>query len=192
MTDIVIAGVGGQGVLSVAGIIARAARAEGMAVKQTEVHGMAQRGGAVEATLRISPEPIASELIARGTAAMVIGLEPVEALRHLGSLAPGGVLLTAAEPMTNIDDYPPLEQVHDRVRSIGGHLVEALRIAKDSGSPRSVNVVMVGAASSFLPLGAASLEDAIREAFADKGERVIEINLNAFRAGRAALSAIPR
>jgi indolepyruvate ferredoxin oxidoreductase beta subunit len=192
VTDIVIAGVGGQGVLSVAGIIARAARAEGMAVKQTEVHGMAQRGGAVEATLRISPDPIASELIARGTAAMVIGLEPVEALRHLRSLAPGGVLLTAAEPMTNIADYPPLEQIHDRVRALGGHLVEALRIAKDAGSPRSVNVVMVGAASSFLPLGVASLEDAIREAFAAKGDRVIEINLNAFRAGRAALSSLPR
>lgn len=187
-TDIVIAGVGGQGVLSVAAIVARAARSEGLEVKQTEVHGMAQRGGAVQATLRISPQPIRSELVPRHTATMILGLEPVEALRYLEYLSPEGVLVTAAEPVTNVTDYPRLDEVHEVVRRIGGHLVDALRLAKESGSPRSANVVMVGAASVYLPLPAKALEAAVTGAFATKGARVIEINLAAFRAGRAVLS----
>lgn len=187
-SDIVIAGVGGQGVLSVAAIIARAARTEGLEVKETEVHGMAQRGGAVQATLRISPNPIASELVPRHTAAMILGLEPVEALRHLDYLSSDGVLITAAEPVTNVPDYPRLDEVHEVVRRIGGHLVEAFRLAKESGSPRAANVVMVGAASVFLPLPVGSLEAVVTEAFAVKGERMIGINLAAFRAGRAILS----
>lgn len=190
-TDIVIAGVGGQGVLSVAAIVARAARSEGLEVKQTEVHGMAQRGGAVQATLRISPQPIRSELVPRHTAAMILGLEPVEALRYLEYLSPEGVLVTAAEPVTNVTDYPSLEEVHEAVCRIGGHLVEALRLAKESGSPRSANVVMVGAASVYLPLPVSALEAAVTEAFAAKGARVIEINLASFRAGRAVLTAAP-
>lgn len=187
-SDIVIAGVGGQGVLSMAAIIARAARADGLEVKQTEVHGMAQRGGAVQATLRISPQPIASELVPRHTAAMILGLEPVEALRYLEYLSPDGVLITAAEPVTNVTDYPPLAEVHAVVRRIGGHLVEAFRLAKECGSPRAANVVMVGAASVHLPLAVGSLEAAVTAAFVTKGERVVGINLAAFRAGRAILS----
>jgi len=187
-SDVVIAGVGGQGVLSVAAIIARAARTEGLEVKQTEVHGMAQRGGAVQATLRISPQPIASELVPRHTAAMILGLEPVEALRYLEYLSPDGVLITAAEPVTNVTDYPRIDEVHEVVRRIGGHLVEALRLAKESGSPRAANVVMVGAASVYLPLAVAAFEAAVTQAFAAKGERVIGINLAAFRAGRTILT----
>ena len=192
ITDVVIAGVGGQGVLSVAAIIAGAAQRQGLEVKQTEVHGMAQRGGAVQATLRISSGRVASELIPRGTAALILGLEPVEALRYLEYLAPDGVLLTAADPMTNIADYPPLGDVHAAVAAVGGHLVEAFRLAKEAGSPRSANVVMVGAASRYLPLSVADLEAAIGDAFAAKGSRLVEVNLIAFRAGRAALAPSPR
>jgi len=188
--DIVLAGVGGQGVLSVAGILVEAARREGLAVKQAEVHGMAQRGGAVQATLRISPDPIASEMVSRGAATMILGLEPVEALRYLDYLAPDGVLLSAADPVTNVPDYPPLESVHERIRSLGGYLIDANRIAKEAGSLRTANVVMVGAASARLSLPVPSLEAAIAAGFAAKGKKIVEINLAAFRAGRAALAAL--
>jgi len=188
--DIVLAGVGGQGVLSVAGILVEAARREGLAVKQAEVHGMAQRGGAVQATLRISPDPIASEMVSRGAATMILGLEPVEALRFLDYLAPDGVLLSAADPVTNVPDYPLLESVHERIRSLGGYLIDANRIAKEAGSLRTANVVMVGAASARLTLPVPSLEAAIAAGFAAKGKKIVEINLAAFRAGRAALAAL--
>ena len=188
--DIVLAGVGGQGVLSVAGILVEAARREGLAVKQAEVHGMAQRGGAVQATLRISPDPIASEMVSRGAATMILGLEPVEALRYLDYLAPDGVLLSAADPVTNVLDYPPLESIHERIRSLGGYLIAANRIAREAGSLRTANVVMVGAASARLSLPVPSLEAAIAAGFAAKGKKIVEINLAAFRAGRAALAAL--
>ena len=188
--DIVLAGVGGQGVLSVAGILAEAARREGLAVKQAEVHGMAQRGGAVQATLRISSDPIASEMVSRGAATMILGLEPVEALRYLDYLAPDGVLLSAADPVTNVPDYPPIQSVHERIRSLGGHLIDANHIAKEAGSIRAANVVMVGAASARLTLRVATLEAAIATGFAAKGEKIVAINLAAFRAGRAALAAL--
>jgi indolepyruvate ferredoxin oxidoreductase beta subunit len=159
-------------------------------VKEAEVHGMAQRGGSVQATLRISSEPIASELIPRGRARMIIGLEPVEALRYLDYLAPDGVLLTAAEPFENIPDYPPIEDVHERVRLAGGHLVEARRLAREAGSPRSINVVMIGAASTRLPLRPETIERCLRDAFATKGERIIGANVRAFRLGRDSLAFV--
>jgi Pyruvate/2-oxoacid:ferredoxin oxidoreductase gamma subunit len=119
---------------------------------------------------------------------MILGLEPVEALRYLEYLSPDGVLITAADPVTNVTDYPRIDEVHEVVSRIGGHLVEAFRLAKESGSPRAANVVMVGAASVYLPLAVVSLEAAVTEAFAAKGDRVIGINLAAFRAGRAILT----
>jgi len=190
--DLVIAGVGGQGVLSIAGILTEAARRDGLHVKQAEVHGMAQRGGSVQATIRMSPEPIASELVPAGTARIVLGLEPVEALRFVGMLEPGGVVVTASEPFENIADYPPIDAVHDEVRRIGGHLVEANRLAREAGSPRSSNVVMLGAASPWLPLTEATFEACISEGFAAKGERVVAANLRAFELGRESLATAAR
>ncbi len=188
--DIVLAGVGGQGVLSIAAILAEAARREGLTVKQAEVHGMAQRGGAVQASLRISDRPIASDLISHGGADLILGTEPVEALRYLEYLAPGGALITAAEPFENIPDYPPLEIVHAAVRSLpNALLVEAAALARDAGSARAANVVMVGAASVLLPIPAATLEACITEGFAPKGDTVVAINLRAFRSGRQTAEA---
>ena len=187
-TDVVIAGVGGQGVLSIAGILTEAARRDGLHVKQAEVHGMAQRGGSVQATIRMSSVPIASELIPAGTARLVLGLEPVEALRFTDLLAADGVVVTASEPFENIGDYPPIDSVLAEVRRIGGHLVEARRLAREAGSPRSSNVVMVGAASPWLPLAEATLETCISDGFATKGERVVTANLRAFHLGREILT----
>lgn len=182
-----LAGVGGQGVLSLAAILAEAARREGMVVKQGEVHGMAQRGGAVQANLRLATEPIESDLIPRGGADLILGLEPIEALRYLDYLAPGGRLMTSAAPVDNIPDYPPLEEVLAAVGGIPGSLViDADAMAREAGTPRAANMVMAGAASVVLPISAATIEDCVREGLAPKGGRAVEAGLRAFRAGRAA------
>lgn len=187
--DLVLAGVGGQGVLSVAAILAEAARRHGLVVRQGEVHGMSQRGGAVQASLRLADAPIEGDLVPRGGADMVLGVEPVEALRYLDYLAPGGRLVTAADCYENVPDYPPVEAVLAAVRAVpGAVLVEAGELARRAGSGRTANVVMVGAASAFLPIPAEVVEACIVEGFAAKGERVVEANRRAFALGRAAVT----
>jgi indolepyruvate ferredoxin oxidoreductase beta subunit len=185
--DIVLAGVGGQGVLSMAALIGRAAIAQGLHAKQSEVHGMAQRGGAVQAHLRLSDGPIASDLIPLGAADLVLSLEPVESLRYLPWLSPSGALVTASNAFVNIPDYPVLEGVLARVRSLpAARVVEAERLAEEAGDVLTVNTVMVGAASPRLPVTMESLERAVRETFAAKGERTVAVNLAALAAGRRA------
>lgn len=185
--DIIFTGVGGQGVLSMAAIIGRAAIAQGLHAKQSEVHGMAQRGGQVQAHLRLSSEPIESDLIARGSADLILSLEPVEALRHVGHLAPAGTLVTAAGAFVNIPDYPDVDEVLARIRRLPrAVVVDAEQLAEACGDRQAVNTVMVGAASPALPLHVASLEAAIEANFARKGDRVVEINRAAFAAGRRA------
>jgi indolepyruvate ferredoxin oxidoreductase beta subunit len=184
--DIVLAGVGGQGVLSMAGIIARAALAEGLTVKQSEIHGMAQRGGAVQAHLRLSDKPIESDLIGVGAADLILSLEPVESLRYLAYLRPGGWLVTATNQVTNLPHYPPMARVRSAIRSQPESiLVDAERLADTAGDRQAANSVMVGAASHHLPMRWASLEAAVRAAFGKKGESVVAVNLAALRAGRA-------
>ena len=186
--DVLLAGVGGQGVLSVAAVLAEAARREGLVVHQGEVHGMSQRGGAVQASLRLADGAIDGDLVARGAADLILGMEPVEALRFLEYLAPGGRLVTAADPHVNVPDYPPIEEVLAAVRSVPGSVVvEAAALAREAGSGRVANVVMVGAASVFLPLQPEVIEACLRDGFAAKGERVVEANLRAFVLGRAAV-----
>jgi indolepyruvate ferredoxin oxidoreductase beta subunit len=185
--DIILAGVGGQGVLSIAAIIARAAVAEGLAVRQSEVHGMAQRGGAVLAHLRIAGGPIPGDLVSRGGADLIISMEPLESLRYAEWLSPRGALVTAAEPFVNIPNYPEPDSI---LASIGRfptvRIVEAAALAREAGLPRAVNVVMVGAASPFLSIGAEILEAAIESVFAGKGAELAEANKRAFRLGREA------
>jgi indolepyruvate ferredoxin oxidoreductase beta subunit len=183
--DIVLAGVGGQGVLSLSSIIAAGALDEGLFVKQSEVHGMAQRGGTVTAHLRLSDHPIASDLVPLGRASMVLSLEPLESLRFNEYLAPDGVIVTATEPVANIPNYPPLEALLAAVRAQPrAVLVDAARLAKAAGLARATNMVMAGAAAPWLPLGAASLERCIRAQFGRKGATVVEQNMAAFRAGQ--------
>jgi indolepyruvate ferredoxin oxidoreductase beta subunit len=185
--DIILAGVGGQGVLSVSAIIASSAMKEGLAVKQSEVHGMSQRGGEVLANLRIADHPIASDLIPRGTAALLLSMEPLESLRYLDYLAPSGTLLTATDPLVNIADYPPIEDVLAQIRRLPhAILVDAEALARQAGSARATNMVIVGAASSLLPVTFETLEHFVRTLFAAKGEKVVETNLKALHAGRAA------
>ena len=187
--DIVLAGVGGQGVLSLAAVLAAAARREGRQVLQSEVHGMSQRGGAVSAHLRIADGEIASALIPAGTARMVLGLEPLESLRHLPWLSPDGWVVTASAPVTNFAEYPPMADVMgalDRLPRVT--VIDAERLAHAAGLPRATNMVLAGAASRHVPIDAATLESVLREQFAAKGEQVVVRNLAAFRAGQEASS----
>ena len=183
--DIVLAGVGGQGVLSLSAIIASGAMKEGLFVKQSEVHGMAQRGGAVLANLRLSDKPIASDLIPKGNASMILSMEPLESLRYLEFLSPSGALITSITPVVNIPDYPNLEELLGKIRTIAGAiLVDSDHIAKAAGSARAANMVMVGAASHLLPVKVDTMEHYIEGVFKKKGDQVVEANLKAFRAGR--------
>lgn len=185
--DIIFAGVGGQGVLSMAAVIGRAAVSEGLQAKQSEVHGMAQRGGAVQAHLRLSDRGIASDLIGRGAADLILSLEPLEALRYLNYLSTQGALVTAAEPFDNISNYPDVRTLLGHVRRLPhGIAIEAAKLAEQAGDVQTVNTVMVGAASPFLPMAPEHLENAVRESFERKGATVVEQNLAAFRLGRAA------
>jgi indolepyruvate ferredoxin oxidoreductase beta subunit len=183
--DIVLAGVGGQGVLSLSGIIAAGAIEAGLHVKQSEVHGMAQRGGAVTAHLRLADAPVQSELIPWGSASMILSLEPLESLRYLHLLSPAGTVVTASQPVASMPAYPPPDLVIGAVRSLPrAWVVDATAIARRVGLAQATNMVMAGAASALLPLPAEALENRIAARFRNKGQKVVEVNLAAFRAGR--------
>lgn len=185
--DMILAGVGGQGVLSVSAIIASGAMKEGLFVKQSEVHGMSQRGGAVYTNLRLSDQPIYSDLIAKGTAAMVLSMEPLESLRYLDYLREDGYLITSEAPEKNIPDYPDLDQLLTQIRQLPNAItIDAHRLALQAGSGRATNMVLAGAASHYLPIKQETMKQFIRELFARKGEKVVDINLKAFDLGREA------
>jgi len=183
--DIILAGVGGQGVLSLAGIIAGAALDDRLFVKQSEIHGMSQRGGAVFAHLRLADTPIDSDLVALGSASMVLCMEPLESLRYLAYLSPSGTVVTATEPVANMRNYPPIDEVLAAIRSLPhAILVDAGGLAKRAGLAQATNCVLAGAAAPLLPIATATLERGIRARFASKGPTVVEQNLAAFRAGQ--------
>jgi len=185
--DIILCGVGGQGGISVSVVIARAAMAEGLFVKQSEVHGMAQRGGEVLAHLRISDKPIASPLIPLGSGDLLLSFEPLETLRYIGWLSPEASIVAASAPVKNIANYPETESVIAAIKSLrGSRVVDADAIAKEAGNARAANVVLVGVASSLFPFKPDRLEEAIRETFARKGDAVVQANLEAFRHGQSA------
>jgi indolepyruvate ferredoxin oxidoreductase beta subunit len=184
--DIILAGVGGQGILSIAAVIGYAAIDMGMHMKQAEVHGMSQRGGDVQSNLRISDQEIFSDLIPGGKADLIISVEPMESLRYLPMLSQQGWLITNSEAFINIPNYPELRKVHEVIRKFPRHvLVEADDIAKEIKAPKSANMVILGASSPFLDISESKLESAIHAIFERKGEEVVQANINAFRSGRA-------
>ncbi|MFA7582144.1 MAG: indolepyruvate oxidoreductase subunit beta [Proteiniphilum sp.] len=183
--NIIIAGVGGQGILTIASIIDLAAMNLGLHVKQAEVHGMSQRGGAVESHLRISTEEIYSDLIPLGKADMILSLEPMESLRYLPFLAPDGVIVTSTEPYENIDSYPDKTELLQKINeSSSAFLVDAKSMATAAGNVMTYNVAMLGAAAPYIGMEPAELEKAIVTYFGGKGEKIVETNLNAFRLGK--------
>jgi indolepyruvate ferredoxin oxidoreductase beta subunit len=186
-SDIVLAGVGGQGILSIAAILGLAAIENNLFLKQSEVHGMSQRGGDVQSHLRLSDKPISSDLIPYGQADLIISVEPMESLRYLPWLSKSGWLVTNSTPFININDYPPVEEILAEIRKIKNHkIIDADAIAKEIGSVRSGNMVILGAASNHLDIPFSSLENAVRKLFAKKGDEIVAVNLNALIAGRNA------
>ena len=183
--DIILCGVGGQGILSIATVIGYAAVESGLYLKQAEVHGMSQRGGDVQSHFRISDKEIFSDLIPFGGADMILSVEPMESLRYLPYLSKGGWVITNDKPYNNIVNYPELEEVHTQIKKIDNHiLINADDIAKEIGSPRSMNMVMIGAASQFLGIEFSSLIDGIKFIFGKKGEEMVNLNIKAIEAGK--------
>ena len=181
--DIILAGVGGQGILSIASCIGIAAVEENLYLKQAEVHGMSQRGGDVQSHLRLSSNEIASDLIPEGKADMIISVEPMEALRYLPMLSKNGVIITASEPFINIDNYPEVEKVYEELKKHNAIIVDADTIAKECGNILAANMVIFGAAVPSLEIDMQTIENSIRKQFGSKGEEVVELNLKAVKAG---------
>jgi len=182
----ILAGVGGQGILSIAAVIDWAALKSGLSIRQAEVHGMSQRGGAVQSHLRIADHEMYSDLIAFGTANLILSVEPLEALRYLPYLAPEGRVVTAMEPFVNIADYPPIEAIVAELEKNTNRpiLVNATAIARQAGNVRAANMVMLGAGAAFTGIGPAVLEEGIAALFGAKGREIVELNIRAFRAGQ--------
>ncbi|MDH6311514.1 indolepyruvate ferredoxin oxidoreductase beta subunit [Parabacteroides sp. PFB2-10] len=182
--DIILSGVGGQGILSIAAVIGEAALKEGLYMKQAEVHGMSQRGGDVQSNLRLSDKPIASDLIALGQADLIISLEPMESLRYLPFLKKDGWLVTNSQPFINIPNYPEMEKVEAELNKLPHKVVlDVEAIAKEVATSRAANIVMLGAAAPFLKIDFEKIEEGIRSIFGRKGEEVVEMNLKALKAG---------
>jgi len=183
--DIILSGVGGQGILSIATVIGSAAIDSGLYMKQAEVHGMSQRGGDVQSHLRISSKEIHSDLIPFGGADIILSIEPMESLRYLPYLSKDGWVITNSTPFDNITNYPDINSVKDEIKRIKNHiLIDADDMAKNIGSPMSMNMVMVGAASDFLEIDFEKLEKGIRFIFGSKGEEVVNKNIEALNAGK--------
>lgn len=188
--NLILAGVGGQGILTIARAISNAAMRRDLHLKQAEVHGMSQRGGAVQSHLRIADHELFSDLIPTGDADLIFSVEPLEALRYVQYLADDGVMVVSTNAFVNIENYPAIEQVLDRIAEFPRHvLLDADGLAKAAGSVRAANIVTLGAGSLFLELEAQDLDDAVTEMFSAKGEKIVEINRRAFRLGRNAAAA---
>jgi len=186
--NVILAGVGGQGLLALAAVIGEAARGLGLRVRQAEVHGMAQRGGVVQSHLRYADRPIHSNLVRRGTADLILALEPMEALRYLPYLAPDGAVVTSTAPVANIPDYPDEAFVIAEIERQTTHrLIDAPALAMEAGAAQAANMVMLGAGAPFLGLPETSLIRAIEVFFAGKGTAVIDTNTRAFRLGFTAV-----
>lgn len=183
--DIILSGVGGQGILSIASAIGLAAIENKLFLKQSEVHGMSQRGGDVQSHFRLSDKPVSSDLIPHGKANLIISVEPMESLRYLPWLSPEGWVVTNSVPFNNIPDYPPIEEIIREIKKIKNHIIiDADTVAREAGSSRAGNIVVLGAASHFISMPFNTIENAVRKLFERKGEEIVEINLKALKAGR--------
>jgi len=183
--DIVLAGVGGQGILSIATVLGFAALENNLYLKQAETHGMSQRGGAVQSYLRLSDKPIHSDLIPMGKADLILSVEPMESLRYLPYLSSQGYIVTNIIPFTNISDYPDVEAIMEEIRKQPkAVLIDAEQVAREAGNVKASNMVMLGAATPFIDIPVSSIENGIRDIFSRKGEGIVRMNMNALHAGR--------
>lgn len=184
-SDIILAGVGGQGIISIANVIGVAALNEGLFLKQAEVHGMSQRGGDVQSNLRVSSDPIHSDLIPLHGADIIVSLEPMECLRYMPYLAESGWVVTNTTPFVNIENYPSVKEIMAELEKIDNLIAFDMdEKAKQIGSPKSANMVLLGAMSPFLNISEEIIIDAIAQIFSKKGDVIIQKNVDAFNAGR--------
>ncbi len=184
-SDIILAGVGGQGILSIAAVVGYAAVNKKLFLKQSEVHGMSVRGGAVQSNLRLSDKEIYSDVISIGKANLIISVEPMEALRYLPWLSKDGWLVTNSKPFSNISDYPEIDQVYDNIKSVSNNIIiDAASMASQIKSPRSSNMIVLGAAIPFLPFEWEDFETGINQLFGSKGKELVDKNLEALRLGK--------
>lgn len=183
--DIILSGVGGQGILTIATIIGDAAAVAGLYLKQAEVHGMSQRGGDVQSNLRLSTETIYSDLIKEGGADLIISMEPMEALRYQPYLHKGGTVITSSHPFRNIPDYPELEKIEEELASLPHSVSLPIEdMAAEINLPKSANVILLGMAAKYIEiLSPEQLRESIKRIFAPKGEQMVESNLKAFDYG---------
>lgn len=185
ITNIILAGVGGQGILTIAAILDTASLNNGLFFKQSEVHGMSQRGGAVQSHIRISEGEIYSDLIPKGKADIILGVEPMETLRYLPFLKKDAWIITDTQAYLNIEDYPDAETIFKKIKSYANHLIfDASKIAKKVGNVKAANLVILGAAAHLIPIKERALLAAIKTLFASKGERTVALNIKAFEAGK--------
>lgn len=184
-TNIIISGVGGQGILTIAAVIDNAALRQDLHVKQSEVHGMSQRGGAVQSHVRISDIEIYSDLIPLGKADLILSVEPMELLRYIPYLKKGGWLVTDSNPFVNITNYPEKHDLYKQIKSHPDHIIlNATEVAKKLGNSKVANMVLLGAASSLIPLSEESMIQAIQNLFKNKSEKIIKLNIEAFETGK--------
>jgi len=192
-TNILVAGIGGQGVMTAAEILAQTALSLGFDVKKTEVAGMAQRGGVVTSHVRFG-EKVNSPAIPDGEADLIVGFEPAEAARWLDQLRPGGVVLVnqarQEPPIVSIGlfDYPDDPVADIAERGVEVHAFDATDIAKQLGNVKLVNTVMLGASAAHLPFDADILKEAILARFRARKPKLVELNEQAFLAGQQAAS----
>jgi len=184
--DIILAGVGGQGILSIASVIDSAALSLNYNVKQAEVHGMSQRGGAVQSHLRISSNEIFSDLIGLKQADLIISVEPMESLRYLPFLAEDGWVITSKDCFKNVPNYPDEAELFAQIDTLPKKVVvDAEALAREAGSAKASNIVMLGAAAPFLGISVEAFKAAIEAIFATKGQKIVDMNIRAFEAGLA-------
>ena len=183
--DIILCGVGGQGILSIATVIGWAALDQNLHLKQAEVHGMSQRGGDVQSNLRLSSDPINSDLIPLGACDLIVSLEPMEALRYLPYLSPNGWIITNSTPFVNIPNYPEMDDVNAELKKVKNLIcIDVDAIAKEVKSPRSANMVLLGATAAVLNmLEPDKLREGISQVFMRKGQAIVDTNIAAFDAG---------
>jgi len=183
--DIVLAGVGGQGILSIATVLGFAALENNLYLKQAETHGMSQRGGAVQSYLRLSDRPVYSDLIPFGKADLILSVEPMESLRYLPYLSAEGYVVTNITPYMNIVNYPEIELIMEQIRGLPRFVaIDAEAMAREIGNAKTSNMIMLGAATPFIDIPLQSIEQGIRQIFGRKGEEMVTLNLNALHAGR--------
>lgn len=185
-SNIILSGVGGQGILTIAAILDTAAIHQNLNIKQSEIHGMSQRGGAVHSHVRISDNEIFSDLIPQGKADLILSVEPMESLRYLPFLKEGGWLITDSKSFDNIQDYPDEVKLLNQIKTHKNTIViDATKMAKDLGNSKAANIILLGVASKIIPLPKDSLIDAIKLLFAKKSERIINLNIDAFNLGNS-------